>query len=82
MPESTRDTILIRRAMTEAIAADILTKVCVLLIEIADEMERQKPGWDGEEVSAEEAYRGALVTSSEIIRSTAQRMVRSINIHS
>ena len=82
--EVTPETILIRRAMTQAVVEDVLGAVSALLVEIGDEIERerQQSDWDGEDVSAEAAYRCALFTISETIKSVVHRAMCSRKIHS
>jgi hypothetical protein len=67
--EVTPDAILIRRPMSDAVAADMLGKVFSLLLTIADGLANARSPWDGEDIDGEAAFFGVTSSVAETIRS-------------
>lgn len=74
--EVSQNTILIRRMITEEMTSGIMQQVNEVLISIAENLDGAHSPWDGEDVSAEEAYLSAIVSIARAIREVAMRGAR------
>lgn len=70
--EVTPEAILIRRPMSDAVAADMLGMVFSLLLTIADGLANARSPWDGEDVDGEAAFFGVTSSVAETIRSAVE----------
>jgi hypothetical protein len=72
--EVTPEAIVIRRVITEEKVSEIiLRQVSKILISVAEELEGVRSPWDGENISAEEAYSSAIAAIAVAIREGAMR---------